>query len=52
MATATLIPVQDTTYRPDRDYIDGELKERNMGERPHAALQGIFAGIFRQNRKK
>lgn len=54
MASATLIPVSEylsTTYRPDRDYIDGELRERNLGEQPHAHLQAIFAGIFRENRK-
>ncbi len=34
MATAVHIPLSEylqTTYRPDRDYIDGELKERNPG---------------------
>jgi Uma2 family endonuclease len=49
MATASLIPVSEylrTTYRPDCDYIDGELKERNMGERPHARLQLIVGTIF------
>jgi len=54
MASTALIPVSEylsTTYRPDRDYIDGELKERNLGEQPHAHLQAIFAGIFRENRK-
>lgn len=25
---------------PDRDYVDGEVIERNMGELPHARLQG------------
>jgi len=55
MATAALIPVNEylnTTYRPDRDYIDGELKERNMGEQPHSQVQAIIAGIFRENRKQ
>ncbi|HEY0264213.1 MAG TPA: hypothetical protein VGC07_06800 [Granulicella sp.] len=50
MATATFIPVEEylkATYRPDRDYIDGELQERNVGEQPHAHLQAILAGIFR-----
>jgi Uma2 family endonuclease len=54
MATAALIPVSEylqTTYRPDRDYIDGELKERNVGEQPHAHIQNIIGGIFRENRK-
>jgi Uma2 family endonuclease len=54
MATPVLIPVQeylDTTYRPDCDYIDGELKERNVGEKPHSTIQALFAGIFLANRK-
>jgi len=54
MATPVLIPVSEylsTTYRPDRDYIDGELKERNLGEQPHAHVQGIIYAIFRENRK-
>lgn len=49
MASSTLIPVHEylsTTYRPDVDYIDGELRERNMGEQPHAHLQSIFSGIL------
>lgn len=53
MASATLIPVSEylsTTYRPDCDYVDGELQERNLGERPHALLQGIFSAIFHNNR--
>ncbi len=55
MATAALISVSEylnTNYRPDRDYINGELRERNMGEQPHAHLQAIVAGIFRENRKQ
>jgi Uma2 family endonuclease len=49
MATASLIPVSEylrTTYRPDCDYLDGELEERSMGERPHARLQLIVGTIF------
>jgi Uma2 family endonuclease len=55
MASSTLIPVSEylsATYRPDRDYIDGELRERNLGEQPHAHLQSIFSGIFREHRKE
>lgn len=54
MASAVLIPVREylsTTYRPDVDYIDGELKERNVGEQPHALVQAILSGIFREQRK-
>ncbi len=48
-----MIPVTEylsTTYRPDRDYLDGELKERNMGEQHHAHLQGILSAIFHTHR--
>lgn len=53
MASTTLIPVSEylsTTYRPDRDFLDGELKERNVGEQPHANVQGLLYFIFQRNR--
>lgn len=53
MATAVHIPVSEylrTTYRPDRDYVDGELKERHVGEQPHGDLQIILGTIFRNQR--
>jgi hypothetical protein len=37
-----LIPVEEylsTFYRPDRDYLDGRLEERNAREWNHALLQ-------------
>jgi Uma2 family endonuclease len=40
--TAVTIPLDaylKSTYRPDRDWIDGEVRERNMGEAPHSAVQ-------------
>jgi Uma2 family endonuclease len=49
MASATLIPVSEylrTTYHPDRDYVDGEVRERNLGERPHSLLQIVLGSIF------
>ena len=52
MASATLIPVSEylkTIYRPDCDYIEGELRERNVGERAHALLQFILARILNAN---
>ena len=55
MATLAVIPVSEylrTTYRPDCDYIDGEVRERNLGEQPHAHVQGIIYGIFRDHRKE
>ena len=54
MATATSIPLNEylqKTYEPDCDYIDGELKERNVGEQPHGHIQNIIGAIFRENRK-
>jgi len=48
--TPVLIPVEEylrTVYRPDRDYINGEVIERNMGETPHSGLQAFFAFFFR-----
>jgi Uma2 family endonuclease len=54
MASVTLIPVSEylrTTYRPDCDYIEGELRERNVGELPHALMQWILCTIFNTNRR-
>lgn len=55
MASATTIPVREylrTSYRPDCDYVDGELQERNVGELSHGMLQGIFFQIFNAHRKE
>ncbi|MGB7556857.1 MAG: Uma2 family endonuclease [Candidatus Korobacteraceae bacterium] len=50
MSSATLVSVQEylaTSYRPDCDFVDGELQERNLGELEHALLQGaIFAWFW------
>ena len=49
MASAIQIPVSeylDTTYHPDREYIDGELRERNVGKQEHARIQALLAGWF------
>ena len=42
MATSALVPLSEylrTSYRPDCDWIDGEVKERNVGEGQHASVQ-------------
>jgi Uma2 family endonuclease len=42
MATSTLVPVEEylsTVYRPDRDFVDGVIEERNLGEYDHGKLQ-------------
>jgi Uma2 family endonuclease len=35
-----------TSYRPDRDYVAGELEERNVGEKDHSAVQAFFVKWF------
>ncbi|ADW67110.1 Uma2 family endonuclease [Granulicella tundricola] len=54
MATPVLIPVEQylsTSYDPDCDYIDGEVQERNRGERPHSLMQLALSAIFYSNRR-
>ena len=41
-STTTLIPVEEylrTDYSPDRDYVDGVVLERHVGEKDHNKLQ-------------
>ncbi len=55
MKTAALIPVEEylrTTYRPDRDYVDGEVLERNLGELDHSDLQSEFVHYFRAHQRE
>lgn len=52
MATSTSIPISEylqKTYEPDCDYIDGEVKERNLGTWSHGFLQGFLAAFFNRN---
>ncbi len=42
MGAATLVSVEDylrTSYSPDREYIDGRIEERNLGELTHGRIQ-------------
>jgi len=46
MATILHIPLceyLETSYRPDREYVDGEVKERNVGKWEHARVQWLLA---------
>jgi Uma2 family endonuclease len=55
VSVATAVPLSEylnTTYRPDCDYLEGELLERNVGEWDHARLQGLIFGYFLQNEKR
>ena len=52
LASTTLVPLAEylsTSYRPDCDYLEGEVKERALGERPHSLVQAYFVSVFRVN---
>ncbi len=55
MATATtLLSIEEylrTSYRPDADYVDGEIEERNLGEFEHARLQYLLSVYFGSREK-
>jgi Uma2 family endonuclease len=54
MGVSALVPLEEyleTSYSPDREYRDGLLVERNLGDRAHAALQALLA-IYIGNRRK
>lgn len=54
MASATLVPVSEylsTSYRPDCEYVDGVVLERNLGELEHSELQ-LGIGTWLKNRRK
>jgi Uma2 family endonuclease len=55
MALGTSVPVEEylaTSYRPDCDYIDGEVVERNVGERSHARMQMNVAAWLRSRERR
>jgi len=54
MSTTLAVPVSEyleTSYRPDCEYIDGELLERNVGEWDHSRLQALVSRYL-GNREK
>ena len=55
MATALHIPLNEylgISYRPDREYVDGEIRERNVGKWEHARLQWLLALWFGTHEKQ
>jgi len=49
MPVAHQVPVAEylaTTYRPDCDYVDGEVIERNVGEFDHSRTQSLSAVLL------
>lgn len=52
--STTLIPLHQYLHEfwePDREYVDGEVVERNMGEKGHAAWQIALAVLLRNWRQ-
>lgn len=50
MTSATLVSAEEylaTSYRPDRELLDGELVERNVGEYDHSNLQTALSTRLR-----
>ena len=39
-------------YRPDREYVDGEIRERNVGKWEHARMQWLLAHWFGAHEKE
>ena len=55
MQTDAFVSVEqylNTSYKPDCDYVDGEVQERNVGERDHSILQREFIFFFRQHQQQ
>lgn len=54
MSATTVVPLSEylsTMYRPDREYLDGQLLERNLGEWDHARLQTLLAQFLTSREK-
>jgi Uma2 family endonuclease len=55
MGSATTISVAEylsTAYSPDRDYVDGAVVERNLGEYDHSGLQMALAAFLYNRRSQ
>jgi Uma2 family endonuclease len=53
MSSTTLISVKEyvaASYRPDCDYVDGEVRERSVGELEHSLLQTLVSALFWANK--
>jgi Uma2 family endonuclease len=55
MATSAQVAIETylkTSYHPDRDYVDGEIEERNLGEFDHASVQMALLAWFYARRNE
>ena len=54
-AVSNLVSVAEylhTVYRPDCDYVDGVIVERNVGEKEHSKAQQELLFYFRERRRQ
>src|SRR5689334_10080658 len=54
-SSGALISVEEylaTSFRPDCDYVDGHVEERNLGEFDHSRLQTALAIYFGSRQKQ
>jgi Uma2 family endonuclease len=51
IALVSLHEYLNTSYEPDRDFVDGVLVERHVGSQRHGLLQAALAGFFGQYMK-
>jgi Uma2 family endonuclease len=52
MSTSVLTSIEEylnTSYHPDREFIDGEILERNVGSWEHGHIQSMLSWWFIQN---
>lgn len=55
VSISTALPLSEylaTSYRPDCEYLDGELLERNVGEWDHSRLQALLTGYLLTREKE
>ena len=55
MGAATLVSVEEylsTSYSPDREYLDGRIVERNLGEKTHSSIQTNLILYLGKRRKE
>lgn len=55
MATALHIPLKDylaSSFKPDREFVEGEVRKRNVGKWEHARVQWLLAVWFGAHEKE
>jgi len=55
MGVGTLISLEEylrTSFDPDCDFVEGEVRERNVGKRKHSYAQGEIVAWFKLRRKE